>query len=255
MGNGSSHDEVPTRSTTNTPTFLQACVLDDDHKALEEHLVSNPVHQSDLDRCLLCGLRMVQRKGKELSHVAPALTVLLRSEAKWNKHTLLAEQKTPYHIICESPGDHHELLDLMIKSSQRTIIDTQDMYAGTALLYAVRNDNVNCVKCLIANGANVTIGYNRYTSKTRFFKSMKLLNPIMKAIRIMSFRSGHSSTVIMSKTFDLLFDAAVEKNKGHFRSCKAYIVCAVTFRNVHSAKKLIKIGIPLDILTCDYYYV
>ena len=204
MGNGSSHDEVPTRSTTNTPMFLETCDLDDDHKALEEHLLSNPVQQSDLDRCLLRGLRMVQWEEKELSHVAPALTILLQSGAKWNKHTLLAEQTTPLHIICESPRDHHQLLDLMIKSSQQTIIDTQvntlDIDAGTAMLYAVRNDNANCVKCLIANGADVTIGYNRYTRKTRFFNSMKLLNPIMKAIRIMSFRSRHSSTVIMSKT-------------------------------------------------------
>ena len=158
MSNRSSQDEVLTRSTTNTPTFLETCVLDADHKALEEHLKNNQVQQSDLDRCLLRGLRVVQRKERELSHVAPALTVLLQSDAKWNPDVLLDDQKTPLHIICESPGDHHQLLDLMINLSQRTIIDTQDMYACTALLYAVRNDNVNCVKCLIANGADVTIG-------------------------------------------------------------------------------------------------
>ena len=255
MGNGSSHDEVPTRSITNTPTFLETCVLDADYKALKEHLVNNQVQQSDLDRCLLRGLQIVQRKERELSDVAQALTVLLQSGAKWNKHTLLADHKTPLHIICESPRDHHELLDLMIKSSQRIIINTQDIDACTALLYAVRNENANCVKCLIANGADVDIGYDTYTSKTRFLNSMKLLNPIMEAIRLLSFCSGNSSNVIMSKIFDLLFDAAVEKNKGHFRSCKTYIVCAVTFRNVHSAKKLIKIGAPLDAITCENYYV
>ena len=84
MSNRSSENEVPTRSTTNTPTFLETCVLDADHKALEEHLVNNPVQQSDLDRCLLRGLRIVQRKERELSHVAQALTLLLPSGAKCN---------------------------------------------------------------------------------------------------------------------------------------------------------------------------
>ena len=252
MTNYSLQDELPTRSTTNTPTFLETCALDGDHKALEEHLENNLVQQRDLDRCLLRGLRVVQRKKRELSDVAPSLTLLLQSGAK---HAMLARQKTPLHIICESPGDHHELLDLLTKSSRRTIINRRDIDACSALLYAVRNDNVNCVKCLIANGADVTIGYKTYTNKTRFSDEMKLLNPIMEAIRLLSFRSGHSSTVIMSKIFDLLFDAAVEKNRAHFRNCTAYILCAVAYRNVHSLKKLIKIGAPLDIIAYDKYYV
>ena len=168
---------------------------------------------------------------------------------------MLAEQTTPLHIICESPEDHHELLDLMINLSQRTIIDTQDMYACTALLYAVRNANVNCVKCLIANSADVNIGCDTYTRKTRFLDETKTLNPIMETIRMMSFQFGHSSTVIMSDIFDLLCEAAVEKNKDHFRRYTAYILCAVAFRNVHSAKKLIKIGAPLDITDHENYYV
>ena len=69
MSNRSSQDELPTRSTTNTQTFLDTCVLDADHKALEEHLWTNAVQQSDLDRCLLRGLQIVQQKKKELLHV------------------------------------------------------------------------------------------------------------------------------------------------------------------------------------------
>ena len=153
--NSYSDDEQPTRSTTDTYTFLETCVLDADHKALEEHLVSNLVRQSDLDRCLLRGLQIVQRKVSELCHVARALTTLLQFGAKWNSDSLLDEQKTPYHIICESPGDHHELLDMMIKSSQRRMIDEEDIRMSTALVYAVRNVNLNCLKCLIANGADV----------------------------------------------------------------------------------------------------
>ena len=153
--NSSSDDEQPTRSTTDTYTFLENCVLDADHKALEEHLESNLVQQSDLDRCLLRGLQIVQRKKRELSQVAHTLGILLLFGAKWINDALLGHQKTPYHIICETPGDHHELLDMMIKSTPQRMIDAEDSRMFTALVYAVRNANINCLKCLIANGADV----------------------------------------------------------------------------------------------------
>ena len=126
MSNRSFKNDLITRGTTNTQMFLDTCALGAEHKALDDYLINNPVQQSDLDRCLLRGLQIVQRKERELSHVAPALTILLQSGAKWNNNALLDEQKTPYHIICESPGDHHELLGLMIKSStNRAYVATQ----------------------------------------------------------------------------------------------------------------------------------
>ena len=254
MSNRSSQDGLPTRSTTNTPTFLESCALDADHKVLEEHLLNNPEQQSDLDSCLLRGLQIVQRKERELSHVAQALTTLLQSGAKWNSDTLLDEQKTPYHLICESPGDHHELLDLMIKSCQQNIIDARDIDESTALIYAVRNANVNCVKCMIDNSADVDIGYDTCTDMNNFSPERKSLNPIIEAIRIMRFQSRHSFPVIMTNIFDLLFDAAVEKNNDHFSRCTAYILWAVAFRDVHSVKKLIKMGAPLDIIGSGNLY-
>ena len=153
--NRSSDDEL-TRRAISTETFLETCVLDADDKALKEHLVCNPVQQSELDRCLLRGLRIVQRKERELSHIAQSLTILLQHGAKWNSDTLLDDQKTPYHVICESPGDHHKLLDMMIKSSQKTVIDARDYRMFTALMHAMSYDNTNCFKCLVENGADVT---------------------------------------------------------------------------------------------------
>ena len=232
-------------SATDTYTFLDTCVLDDDHKALEEHLVSNTVQQSDLDGCLLSGLQIVQRKERELSHVAPALTLLLQSGAKWNGTALLDDQKTPLHIICESPGDHHELLDLMFKSSQSTIINTRDIDDHTALLYAVKNANLNCLKCLIANDADVTIG-KEACREPRARRDITSLNPITAAIWMLSDDAEHSS-VIMSDIFDLLLNTAVKKNKAHFRSGTDYVLCASLARNVTCMMKLIKIGTPLDI--------
>ena len=244
----SSEDELQTGFTTNTQMFLETCVLDADHKTLEEYLVSNPVEQRDLDRCLLRG---IQQNKRALSHVAPALRILLKFGAKWNSNVLLAEQKTPLHIICELRRDHHEMLDLMIKSSQRTIIDTQDMYECTALLYAVQNANRDCVKCLIANSADVNIGYTTHTSTYIWIYpiQMKSWTPIMEAFKILSPRSRYASAVItnMSDIFDLLFDAAVEKNNDQFRSHKEYILGAIAAENVNAVKKLINIGAPLDI--------
>ena len=154
--------ELPTASPNSTQSFLETCVLNADHKTLEQHLASHTVQQSDLDECLLRGLRIVQEKERELSQLAQVLTVLLKSGAKWICDALLDEQKTPYHIICESPGDHHKLLNLMIKSSQGKIIDTHDIFKHTALMHAAQNKNINCVKKLIEKGARFdVIGYNK----------------------------------------------------------------------------------------------
>ena len=241
MSNHSSQDELPTRSTTNTQTFLDTCVLDADHKALEEHLGTNPVQQSDLDGCLLRGLQIVQQKKRDLSHVALVLTVLLQSGAKWVCDDLLDDQKTPYHIICESPGDHHELLDLMINLSQQTIIDQQDSHRHTAMMYAVKNSNINCLKSLIIRGADVTIGIDVYLDKFRDY--IDLWTPIMEAIWKLS--CDHTSR-IMYDSFELLLDAAVDQNKDHFRSCTDYIICAIVTDYNYCINKLIKKGAPLN---------
>ena len=250
MSNHSSQDELPTRSTTNTQTFLDTCVLDADHKALEEHLGTNPVQQSDLDECLLRGLQIVQQKKRELSRVAPALTILLQAGAKWKNDALLDEEKTPYHIICESPGDHHELLDLMINLSQQTIIDQQDSHRHTAMMYAVKNSNINCLKSLIMKGADVTIGINVYLDKFRH--DINLWTPITEAIWKLS--CDHTST-IMYDIFELLLDAAVDQSKDHFRSCTDYIICAIVAGNVNCINKLIKKGAPLNSIANNGLYI
>ena len=221
---------LATRSTSNTQTFLQTCVLDADHKALEEHLVSNPVQQSDLDRCLLRGLQIVQQKERELSHVAPALTLVLQSGAKWNSDFLFEEQKTPYHIICESPGDHHELLDLMIKSSQQIIIDTQDSSRCTAVVYAVQNANINCLKCLISNRADVNIECYSYLRKR---------SAIMKVISNMGSHIKYRS--VNEDIFDLLLD------KSPIESYTLLTKFAIYDKSVYCLKKLIEKGARLDI--------
>ena len=243
MRNYSTQDELPTGSATNTQTFLETCVLDADQKALEGHLMNNQVQQSDLDSCLLRGLRMVQQNEKELSHVAKALTMLLQSDAKWNSDVLLDDQKTPLHIVCESHGDHHELLELIINSFQQTLINAQDINRCTALLYAVENANINCIRCLLANGADATGEADKWQLFVPGDKT--ILNPIIKAIWMSGCVSKYSS-VIMSDIFDVLLDAAVQRNQDHLRNCTAYILCALYTYNDYCTNKLIKTGAPLD---------
>ena len=236
------------RRTNNTQTFLEICDLDSDHKALEEHLVNNPVQQSDLDRCLLFGLRMVQQIRKSLYHVEPTLTILLQSGANWNSDALLDEQETPYHIICESPGDHHELLDLMIKSSQRTIIDTQDSDRCTALTYAVRHANINCLKCLIANGADVNIGDNRYQYFTPGAPPQESC-PIITVMSMLYYRYNYQYKSLSENIFNLLLD------KSPIESYMKLIKLAVNCGIVYCIKKLIEKGTRLDKLDYDHCYV
>ena len=235
-----------TRSTTSTQTFLETCVLDSEHNALEEHLANNSVEQRDLDRCLLRGLQIVQRNQKHLYQVAPALTILLQSGAKWNTDAMLGRKKTPYHIICESPGDHHELLDLMIKSSQLTIIDTQDSDRCTALTYAVSHANINCLKCLITNGADVNTGYNRHQNVAPGAPPEKSC-PITSAMWML--RSDYEYTSINENIFDLLLD------KSPVESYMTLIMLAANFGMVYCIKKLIEKGARLHMNDYKHCYV
>ena len=233
------------KSTTNTQTFLETCVLDADHKALKVHLVSNPVQQSDLDRCLLRGLQIVQLKQRELSHVAPALTQLLQSGAKWNSDALLDDQKTPLHIICESPGDHHELLDLIIKSSQPSIIDTQDVDKRTALMHAVQNANINCLKSLITNGADVNIEDDKYLGGG----TSQPWTAIMEAIENII----ENKSAINVDIFDLLLESGADVNKPTFKFNNYFmspLIYATVFCNMYMycIQKLIEKGARLDII-------
>ena len=259
----SSLDELPTRNTTNTQKFLETCVLDADHKALEEHLMSNPVQQSDLDRCLLIGLQIVQRTERALSHMAQALTILLQSGAKWNSDVLLDNQSTPYHIICQSRGDHHELLGFMVKSSHQTIINTQDYRGRTALMYAVCHANINCLKRLIANGAETNIG------EDSSFKQV-LSSALLHAMRILCDTGFEHLYVIMAESFGLLVDSVVDVDIPfvYCRSLPYFVSLYLTIpyiksinkdlvskRTVYCTKKLINKGSRLNVIDRDNRYV
>ena len=217
-------EEQTIGGSTNTVAWLEACILNTDHDALQIHLENNQTEQSMLDRCLMFGLQIVQRKEQKLGRVAPTLLILLQSGAKWNPDSLLEHRMTPYHLICQSAGDHHELLDLLIQSSERTLLLSKDDYAYTALMHAVENANINCLRNLIAHGAEVKIDYSGR-------------QPDSPAIHKLQDHSKQTS-LIMMEIFDLLLDNGVDVNKA--------MRTAMSLGNIECMKKLIAKGAKLD---------
>ena len=235
MSNMSSWDDLPATSTINP--FLYTCILNADYRALEQHLVNHTVQQSDLDGCLLYGLQFVQKK-REHCLTSHQRLQYFRTGTKFYSDIMLDEQKTPVHIICESPEDHHELLDLVFKRSQRTIIDAEDLSGRTALMYAVENGNMNCVKCLIKGSTDVSRGYEYIST---FIKGHRLeinsWTPINEAIRLMS--RDKLSCTSMPDIVDELLDATVRHDSS---CCTSYLKFAIAYRNAYSIEKLIKVG-------------
>ena len=217
-------DEQTIGDSTNTVALLEACILNADHDALQEHLENNQTEQSMLDRCLMIGLQVVQRKEQEMGRVAPALQLLWQSGAKWNPDSLLKQQMTPLHLICKSAGDHYDLLDLLIRSSELTLLNAKDYYHRTALMYAVKNANINCLKSLIAHGAEM---------KTNNDKK----NLIILAIKELADHSKQSA-IIMTEIFDVLLDNGADVNKA--------LSQAVSLGRVECIKKLIVKGANID---------
>ena len=218
-----------------------------DHNSFKVHLESNPVRQYTLDRCMLLGFENVQKENRTLSDVAPTLKLLLKSGAKWKDGTLLKHRTTPYHIICYSPGDHQELLDLMIASCQLLLIDSRDASRCTPLMYCVPNANINCMKSLIAKGADVDIENDGYNFSDHSSRS-NAVGPIVDAMWELQPDSKHSS-VIMTEIFDLLLDSGVDVNKFYGACRYTPILYAMYYGNVECTKKLFENGARLNNIT------
>ena len=137
------------------------------------------------------------------------------------------------------------------------MIDKEDVQKRTALMCAVENANINWVKCLIANGADLNVGHKTYPKAGNF----KSLAPIIKAIWLLRCPYNSSSvtltdtSVIMTDIFDLLLEAEVEQNNDHFRNSTDYIHYAIRNNNVNCIKKLINKGAPFDVIGHNCFYV
>ena len=224
-------------SDTDAVSLLGTRFFDADQKTLEEYLKNNQVQQCTLDEKLMTGFHMVQEQDRKMSDVAPTLKLLLLFGAKWRDGALLNYRMTPYHIICQSTGDHDELLDSTITVCGRALVNIQSHDGSTALLYGVQNANINCVKKLIANGASINVDDGFF-----FTSSDQTLNPIMETILRLKPDSKYPHST-MTGIFDILLDALNNINMLHSK----VIIYALLEGNVQCVRKMIQKGASLRI--------
>ena len=164
-------------------------------------------------------------EGREtMVHLAPVLQLLFQFDAKWNPDSLLEHHMTPYHLICLSAGDHHDLFEFLIQSSQRILVHAEDYYEDTALMYVVENANINCLRILITYGAEVKLDKTKEQA-------------IFLAFAELQYQSKHSSS-FLTEMFDLLQDNVVDVNKA--------LSLAIALDSVECMKKLIAKAANLD---------
>ena len=238
-------EELDVTNTIRTLSFFDDSIFNAALNPLKVHLEKDSVDQNVLDRCLLSGFQIIQTKDREMSQVAPTLQLLLQHGARWKDGVLLGHDMTSYHLICQSTGDNHELLDWMLKSSDQTLINTQDSDGATALFYAVQKENINCVRTLIVNGADVTTGVPRWYA----VHNWNTLSPVI-AIIIKQF------STIKKDIFDLLLDNAVDITKSIKRGEQYTLIdFAFDVGNVECVIKFFQKGAKLNVLNGRYRYV
>ena len=240
-------NELSDGSSTNTLTLFENSIIMNGHDAFEVHLDKDPVEQTILDQCLMSGLHIVRNHERELSQAAPTLQLLLKFGAQWKNDVLFENGMTPYHLICQSKGDHHELLDLMLLSSEQALIDKAHRGNCTALVHAIQNLNINCMKSLLRHGA-----YVNYYSSPNWLWSIKC--PLVEAMREWASDSEHSR-IIREDIVDLLLASGADVNEPCNKYTLPPIICALNYGNVKCIKKLIHRGARLGRTSYGNNYV
>ena len=237
-----------TANRAKTQKLLDASFRHGDHDAFKEHMETNPVRQ-DFKGALTQGIELVLNKTRTMSDVEPTLMVLLQNSAKWGGKVRRRPTKmTPYHVICSSTGDHYELLELMFRELGQRFVNAKDDKECTALIYAVQNVNIKCVKTLIAFGANVNF-IRRGDSYTHYFSReiTDSFGPLIDSINLLHPNSPHPSNVVMD-IFDLLLDSGADVNIPSHRHQRTPVMYATDIGNVKCVEKLIQKGARLNIV-------
>ena len=247
-GSGSLSKEQICANRARTYTLLYAAFRHNEHDAFKEHMENNPVVQYFSDS-LAYGIQLVENKIRTMSDIAPTLTVLLQHGAKWDRDDLLIpSKKTPYHVICQSDGDHHELLHLMIQAIGRALVNARDYDELTAFTYAVRNANINCLEILIANGGDVnpidSIIKRQCKCEQHEHIITRQVNPLMDTMSLIY--CGYSCNTMMD-IFDLLLDNGANLNSHYYATHRTPVMVAASLGIVHCVKNLIDRGAQLDL--------
>ena len=214
--------DLGSEDSGSTFNLAKACAFG----AIRLQLDINPPSQETLDECLLIGLRNLARQSQHISHVVAALQLLLQFGTQWDGSTLFDMQRTPYQIICQCPSDPYELLDKMIKSSGKQLMNQYDYFGCTAVMYAVHNKNFECLSCLIAHGANLNRG--------SYLECNNMRTPLIDAIR------AHSSSPspITRDILNLLLENGVNVNTPCYLR-RSPIEYALDYNSSYCIKKII----------------
>ena len=219
-----------------------------EHETLKEYMENNTMQQT-LVRSLEYGMELVMSKTRTISEVAPTIKMLLQYGAKWDRTDRLVKcQVTPYHVICDSTGDHYELLELMIKELERTLVNVKDYKDGTALMRAVQNANVKCVESLISNGADVNLMNNKFIHSWGSNVSDMIkysLSPLIDSISMLHPNSQCSHDIAM-EIIDILLENGADVNQPCCIQRRTPVMHAAVVGNVNCVKKLIQKGAELD---------
>ena len=247
LSNGCSTDTV-------TLSLFEDSIFNGAHNAFQVHLNNNPIKQDFLNRILMFGLEILQKRERELSQVAPSLQLLLKFGAKWKYYGLVENGMTPYHLICKSNGDHHELLDLLLGSSKQPLMDKEDCSSYTALIYAIRKANINCVRSLLKSGANV----NLYTCSSIISNNIQyvvpICSPLVEAMTKLDSDSEHL-TKIKVEIFHLLLANGANVSAPCGRFTPPPVLCALNCGNVECMKKLIQQGAQLGMTSYERNHI
>ena len=231
-----------------TRMLLHRSYIYGEHKKIKEHMENNPVNQN-FDADLKHGITLVVDEIRTMSEVAPTMITLLQNGAKWGRIVRpVSTKKTPYHIICGSTGDHHELLELMIKDLKKSSLNAKDNKKCTALMYAVQNANVKCVESLIANRADVNYMNNKYSLQGSPNVTDMIadgVSPLIDSINMLHPNSPHSPDTMMD-IFDILLDSGADVNQPCFYLRRTPIIYAAEVGNMHCFNKLIEKGAEID---------
>ena len=220
--------------------LYEASFLNGEHEAFKLYFERNLIRPKLVNKSLHHVVELITSQDRTLSDLTPTLRILLRNGVKrsltWK--TFPSSYFEPYHIVCGAVGDHYELLELIIKELETSLINAEDSNGTTPIMCAVQNKNLKCVETLIANKADVNI---TNTWQGGMYNSV---NPLIDSIT--KLHNNDSSYKVMMDIFEILLDSGADVNQPCPRFGRTPIMYAAEMGITDCVRKLIQKGAQPD---------